>query len=214
MFALLITQLNMFGQVTQEQDPTSLIQNFTLDIDKLGNASMVLDQKMNASQWASFKQSEIYTDPSISRRNTERSMSSYDVKDFKRDVDEMNREVKLSMTVNAYAQYKGDGQWSLKLDSKNPQVTKLTDKSYMITGNTLLGSGLVQQIYKIYFPRNADDVTQTTDEFGKAIFTYNAGGGLASYIKWNNIVGIILILAAVFLFIKSQQQQKYNTVRV
>ena len=127
----------------------------------------------------------------MAKRDMERSMSTYVIDDFKRDMDEMNRKVKLSLKVMSYAQYKGNGQWSLKIDSKDPQVTKLTNKAYMITGNAIMGNSLVQQIFKIYFPGGASDVKQTTDEFGKAIFTYNAGGGFASYLKWNNIVGVI-----------------------
>ncbi len=204
---LLAIPSTLLSQVTQQDDPTSLVQNFTIDIDKLGNAKLILDQKMNASQWASFKQSQIYNDPSISRRDMERSMATYDVQDFKRDVDEMNREVKLSMTVNAYAQYKGDGQWTLKIDAKNPQVTKLTDKSYMITGNTLMGAGLVQQIYRINFPSSASNVKQTTDEFGNAIFTFNSGSSFATYLKWNNIVGLLLIIVALYFVVKSSGQR-------
>jgi|GEM_PF-389167 len=203
------------AQVTQQTDPTSLVQNFSIDIDKLGNAKMVLDQKMNASQWESFKQSQIYNDPALSRRDLERSMAIYDVQDFKRDVDEMNREVKLSMTVNAYAQYKGDGQWALKIDSKNPQVTKLTDKSYMITGNTVMGSGLVQQIYRINFPSSASDVKQTSDEFGKAIFTYSSGSTLTSYLKWNYILGLILIIVAIYFAVQSSgPRPTFNAAKV
>ena len=204
---------NSYSQVTPE-DPTSLVQDFTVNLDKLGNATMVLTQKMNASQWATFKTSQVYNDPAMAKRDMERSMSTYVIDDFKRDMDEMNRQVTLTLKVISYAQYKGNGQWSLKIDSKNPQVTKLTDKAYMITGNAVMGNSLVQQIFKIYFPGGASDVKQTTDEFGKAIFTYNAGGGFASYLKWNNIVGLVLILAAAYLLIKSQKGQKYNTVKV
>lgn len=212
-FSLLTIALNTFAQVTPE-DPTSLVQEFTINLDKLGNATMVLNQKMTASQWATFKTSQIYNDPAMAKRDMERSMSTYVIDDFKRDMDEMNRQVTLTLKVSSYAQYKGNGQWSLKIDSKNPQVTKLTDKAYMISGNAAMGNSLVQQIFKIYFPGNASDVTQTTDEFGKAIFTYNAGSGIMTYFKWNNIVGILLILAAVFFLLKSQKGQKYNTVRV
>ena len=211
--SLIAIAFNAYSQVTPE-DPTSLVQDFTVNLDKLGNATMVLTQKMNASQWATFKTSQIYNDPAMAKRDMERSMSTYVIDDFKRDMDEMNRQVTLTLKVISYAQYKGNGQWSLKIDSKNPQVTKLTDKAYMITGNAVMGNSLVQQIFKIYFPGGASDVKQATDEFGKAIFTYNAGGGFLSYLKWNNIVGVILILAAAFLFIKSQTGQKYNTVKV
>lgn len=200
------------AQVTPE-DPTALVQEFTVNIDKLGDATMELTQKMTASQWENFKQAPIFNDPSMAKRDMERNMATYVIEDFKRDMDEMNRSVKLSLKVKSYAQYKGNGQWTLKIESKNPQVTKLTDNAYMITGNAAVGSALVQQIFKIYFPGNASDVAQTTDEFGKAIFTYEAGTGLTSYIRWNNIVGIILILAAVFFLVKpGRRPQNYNTV--
>jgi len=208
---LIIITCNTFGQVTPQQDPTNLVQEFTVNIDKLGVANMELTQKMTASQWENFKQSRIFNDPSISKRDMERSMATYVIEDFKRDLDEMNRSVKLSLKVIGYAQYKGNGQWSLKIDSKNPQVTKLTDKAYMITGNTFMGNNLVQQIFKIYFPSNSSDVAQTTDEFGKAIFTYNAGGGITSYLKWNNIIGLLLILAAVYILVKPLPGQNFKT---
>jgi hypothetical protein len=211
--SLILIALNSHAQVEAE-DPTSLVQEFTLNIDRLGNATMELTQKMDASQWQSFKSSQVYNDPAMAKRDMERSMSTYVIQDFKRDMDEMNRQVKLTLKVLSYAQYKGNGQWSLKIDSKNPQVTKLTSTAYMITGNAIMGNSLVQQIFKIYFPGSAKNVTQTTDEFGKAIFTYKSGGGFTSYMKWNNIVGLILILAAVFLLVKSQMKQKYNTVKV
>jgi len=209
---LIIVTCRVNGQVTPE-DPTSLVQEFTVNIDKLGDANVEITQKMTASQWQNFKQAPIFSDPSISKRDMERSMSTYVLEDFKRDLDEMNRSVKLSLKVKSYAQYKGNNHWSLRIDSKNPQVTKLTDNAYMITGNTAMGTNLVQQIMKIYFPGSASDVTQTTDEFGKAIFTYDAGTGFTSYFKWNNIVGIMLILAAVFFVVKPRRTQNYNTVR-
>ncbi len=212
-FSLIVAALNSGAQVTPE-DPTNLVQDFVVNIDKLGDASMELTQKMTASQWQYFKQSAIFNDPSITKRDLERSMATYAIEDFKRELDEMNRSVKLSMKVKSYAQYKGNGHWSLKIDSKDPQVTKLTDNAYMITGNAIIGNGLVQQIFKIYFPRNASDVTQTTDEFGKAIFKYDAGAGLASYFTWNNIVGILLILAAIFFLLKPLNRKDYNMQRV
>jgi hypothetical protein len=202
----------LFAQATPE-DPTTLVQEFTINIDKLGNANEVLTEKMTASQWGTFKASQIYNDPALSKRDLERGMSTYVIDDFKRDLDEMNRQVTLSLKVLSYAQYKGSGQWSMKIDSKNPQVTKLTDNAYMITGNAVMGNNLVQQIYKIYFPSSASAVTQTTDEFGKAIFTYSQGAGMMSYVRWNNITGLVLILVALFFVLKTQRSQNYNSVK-
>jgi hypothetical protein len=191
-----------FALAQETQDPTSLVQEFSIRLDKLGDAQLELSQKMDAQQWESFKSGPLVNDPAISKRDLERAMSTYVLEGFKRDIDEMNRSVKLSVKIMAMAQYKGGGRWELKLDSKNPQVTKLADNAYMTNTNTLIGGQLIQQTYQIYFPAAAGDIQQTTDSFGKAIFTYQLGGGIGSLLSWNNILGILLILLAVGLFVK------------
>ncbi len=198
-----------YGQVAPD-NPTNLVQMFTARIDKMGDADVEVTQKMTASQWEAFRQSPIFNDPSIAKRNMERSMATYVVKDFKRNIDEMDRKVAISLKVIGYSQYKGDGYWAVKIEFKDPQVTKLADNAYMITGNAVMGTSLVQQIVKIYFPAGAKNVEQTTDEFGKAIFSYTLSDGLVAYLKWNNIVGLLFILSAGAWFIKSNATKVRN----
>ncbi|MBV8390736.1 MAG: hypothetical protein JO080_13110 [Mucilaginibacter sp.] len=200
---ILLTANNSFAQ-----DPTNQIQEFTVKIDKLGDASWEVSEKMTQSQWESFKQGPLVNDPSITKRNMERSMSAYVIEDFKRDLDEMNRAVKMSFTVKAMATYKGSGHWELKLDSKNPQITKLADNGQMMISNTAINGQLIQQIFKVYFPEGASNIQQSTDSFGKALFTYSSGGGIGTYFSWNNIVGILFIVAAAVTFLKTSKQQK------
>ena len=189
------------------QDPTAQIQEFTVKIDKLGDASWELSTKMTQSQWEGFKQGPLVNDPSISKRNMERAMSTYVIEDFKRDLDEMNRAVKMSFKVKAMAAYKGDGKWEFRLDSKNPTITKLADNAEMMTSNTTLNGQLVQQIFKVYFPDGASDIQQSTDSFGKALFTYSSGGGMGAWFTWNNIVGILLIIAAGLMLARISKQK-------
>jgi hypothetical protein len=191
------------AQVAQ-QDPTNLVQESNIKLDKLGNATIELTQKMNAAQWENFRQSALMNDVAIAKRNLERSMSTYLISDFKRDIDEMNRSVKMTVTITGYAQYDGDDNWEAKSDTKNPQVTKISDNVYMVLGNTVLSGNLVQQITKIYFPDGSKDVQQTTDAFGNTIYTYKLGGGLVSVMSWNNILGALLILSSIILFIRTQ----------
>jgi len=160
---------------------------------------------MTQAQWENFKNSQLMNDPSIAKRNMERSLSTYVLEDFNRTVDEMNRAVKMTFKVKAAAQYNGNGNWTFKLDSKNPQVSKLADNSYMLISNMYVGNALVQQTSKIYFPDGASNIQQTTDSFGKALFTYSKGGGLLSYFTWNNILGVLLIAAAIFLAVRQQK---------
>jgi len=211
-FILMIISRSAICQVTP-QDPTSLIQDFTIGIDKLGDAKVEVSQKMNATQWENFRQSPLMTDVSIAKRNLENSMATYDVEDFKRDIDELNRISKISVTIKAYAQYNGNGDWELKTDQKNPQVEKLTDKEYMITGNTLMNGQLVQQNLKIFFPDGARSVKQTTDAFGKAKFAYQLGGGFTSFMSWNNILGVLLILSSAVFFVRMSKSPSSPTLK-
>ena len=192
----------------QAQDATSQTQEFDVTFDKLGDANLVVSTKMTQAQWEGFKQGPLVNDPSISKRNMERAMSTYVLEDFKRDIDDMNRTVKMSLKVKAMATYKGNGHWEYQLGVKNPLVTKLPDNSMMITSNTNINGQLVEQIWKISFPGGASNIQQTTDSFGKALFTYNYGGGIMSFLTWNLILGVLLIICAVIVYFRSGKPDK------
>lgn len=196
-FATLIS----FAGLHAQQDPTGLTQEFTIRIDNLGDADYTVTEKMTQMQWDNFKQSPLANYPAIARRELQRAMSATVIEDFKRDLDEMNRTVTLTLKVKAMATYKGNGNWELKLDSKDPRVTKLSDNSFMITSNAVIGNQLAQQIFKVYLPSGAASVQQSTDAFNKAIFTYNNGTIMATILKWNYILGALLILGAIVTFI-------------
>jgi len=188
------------------QDPTQQVQQFTYKIDKLGDATVEVSTKMTQSQWENFKQGPLVNDPSISKRDMERSMSTYVLEDFKRDIDDMNRSVKMSFKVKAMAAYKGNGDWEFRLGLKDPQVTKLPDNSMMVTTNANLSGELVQQIWKVSFPAGSSNIQQTTDSFGSSMFTYKYGGGIGAYFTWNNIIGVLLIIFAVLLYLRTTKQ--------
>jgi hypothetical protein len=189
------------------QDPTQQVQQFTYKIDKLGDAIVEVSTKMTQSQWENFKQGPLVNDPSISKRDMERSMSTYVLEDFKRDIDDMNRTVKMSFTIKAMAAYKGNGNWEFRLGLKDPQVTKLPDNSMMVTTNANLSGELVQQIWKVSFPAGSKNIQQTTDSFGSALFTYSYGGGIGSFFTWNNIIGVLLIIFAVLIYLRTTKQE-------
>jgi hypothetical protein len=220
-----ITTLSMIGLISIgaaqrssaqfSTDATDQVQEFTVKIDKLGDATWEIATKMTQAQWENFKQGPLVNDPSISKRNLERAMSTYVIEDFNRTIDDMNRSVKMSCKIKAMAQYNGNGNWTFRLDSKNPQVTKLADNSYMLTSNIYYGTALTQQVFKVFFPDHASNIQQTTDSFGKAIFTYTYGGALSAMFAWNNIVGALLILAALGLFfVKTEQPLHLNLINV
>ena len=206
--AVIALPLKSLSQVTQE-DPTELQQEFDIKIDKLGDATWQVSQKMTQAQWENFKGGPLVNDPSISKRDMERAMSTYVIDDFKRDIDDMNRTVKMTLVVRAMAQYKGNGHWELPLTTKNQQITKLSDNAIMSTSNVLYGGHLTAQVYKIYFPDGSKSVEQTSDSFGNIVFTYRLGGSFLSFLTWNNILGALMIIASVALFLMSKKSPDY-----
>jgi len=200
---------NSFAQV-QAMDPTNEVQEFDIKLDKFGDATYEVSEKMTQAQWENFKSGPLANDPSVKKRDLERSMSTYVIEDFNRTLEEMNRTVKLTFKVKALAQYDGGGKWELKLNSKSPQIVKLADNAYMLTSNIYYGTSLVQQIQKLYFPGGASNIEQTADSFGNTVFTYSKGGGISSYFAWNNILGAILIIAAIVLLLRKQQRQQLS----
>jgi len=212
-FSIFLCTSSSFAQA-QATDPTQQVQQFTIKIDKLGDAKWEVSSRMTQAQWEGFKQGPLVNDPSITKRNMERTLSTYVIEDFNRNIEDMTRTVKMTFTVKAMAQYNGHGNWLYKLDTKNAQITKLTDISIMSVGNLYSNGVLIQQIYKVSFPDGATNVQQGADSFGRIIFTYSLGGGIGSYITWNNIAGILLIIGAIVLFVKAPKPSGGFTISI
>jgi hypothetical protein len=206
-FLAILTIFQLATSNVSAQDANSRTDEYTIRLNKLGDAQIEVSEKMTESQWQYFKQSPLMTDVSIAKRNMESSMSAYVIEDFKRDIDEVNRIAKMSFTIKAESQYDGNGSWEVKTEYKNPHVEKLTDKEYMMTDNFSDGGEIVNENIKVFFPDGAKDVQQTTDEFGKTKFTYKLSGGTTSYMSWNNILGVLLILSAIFFFVRKPQTE-------
>lgn len=201
-YILLIAAVFFFGQATAQsgqQDPTSLTQEIDYHIDELGNARLELKMKMNAQQWQAFKASPVANNPTIFKRDMERQMTAYLLEDIKTDLKENERVSVTSLVAKNMAVYKGKGRWEMKLGLKDPNVTKVSDDCYLMTGNTVSGGGLIHQIQKIFFPKGATDIKQDTDSFGNAIFTYNLEveeGGINAFMLGGG--GLILASAGLF----------------
>jgi hypothetical protein len=101
------------------------------------------------------------------------------------------------------AQYKGNGKWEVKMDMKNPNVTKVSDNCYLLTGNLVSGGVLIQQLQKIFLPEDASDIKQDTDTFGNAIITYEMNTEPSKF-NIPTIVGIILMLSAIGTYFMRQ----------
>jgi len=185
----------------QQFDPTAITQEIDYKIDKYGDARMELRQKMTAMQWQNFKASSIARNPSIFKRDLERSMATMVLDDFKNEMNEDTRSSVTQLTARNMATYKGNGKWELKLDAKDPNITKISDHIYMLTNNLMAGGNLIQQLQKIFFPEKASNIKQDTDTYGNAIFTYTLHAEKSSF-NFLLFFGIVLLLAgAAWMFV-------------
>jgi hypothetical protein len=187
----------------QQQDPTGLNQELDFHIDKLGDANLELRMKMTAAQWQAFKASPVAKNPGIFKRDMERQMSSIILEDLKTELDEDTRTSTTKIKARGMAQYKGNGKWEVKMDMKNPNVTKVSDNCYLLTGNLVSGGVLIQQLQKIFLPEDASDIKQDTDTFGNAIITYEMNTEPSKF-NIPTIVGIILMLSAIGTYFMRQ----------
>ena len=130
----------------------------------------------------------------------ERMLPMVVLKNFKYSDDEIERTAKFTFDIDGIAEYRGNNQWAIKLESKNPQIEKLTDNSYMLTSNSAtVDGGVYQLIQKVYLPKEATSVEVNKDAFGMAKLDYDlkSEGGNLPIIP---ISGGILALAGAGLF--------------
>ena len=199
--ALLFLLFSIRLDAQQQHDPTAITQEIDYKIDKYGDARMELRQKMTAAQWRNFKASPIAQNPSIFKRDLERSMATMLIEDFKNEMNEDSRSSVTQLTARSMATYKGNGKWELKLDTKDPNITKISDHIYMMTNNLMAGGNLIQQLQKIFFPEKASNIKQDTDTYGKAVFTYTLHAEKSSF-NFLLLFGIaLLVVGAAWMFV-------------
>jgi hypothetical protein len=149
--------------------------NIEFLVDKYGNAKTTYSMKMNASQWDNFKRS-MGNNPSLLKRTMERSMPAYFLSDFDYKEDAMDRSYTLTFNAFGVCRPGPDGRWHAELGEKNPDVTKLSDNSYMIISEVSSGGTIIQANQKVIFPDEASDIKMEKDAFGKALFSFKMSG--------------------------------------
>ena len=184
-----------------------LKQVFDLTLDDLGNADVNVTMKLNASQWDNFKKS-VGNNTSIIKREMEKGLPKHHLKDFTYSEDQMERTYSMKFKALGISSINKSGKWEAKLDAKNPDITKLSEKEFVMTTNMLVNGGLVEQTQKIHLPANSSNAKIEKDSFGNAMLTFetsNTGGS-----KLTMYAGIALVLAGLGLFFKNSRPPKNN----
>lgn len=193
---LLIILISASVQLSAQEIIKPLKVNIEFKVDKYGNAKTSYSMKMTASQWDNFKRS-MGNNQSLLKRTMERAMPAYFLSDFEYKEDAMDRSYQLSFNAYGVCKPGADGRWHAELGEKNPDITKLSDNSYMIISEMSSGGALIQANQKIIFPDEASDIKVDKDAFGKALFSFTMSGASGSG-KLMTYGGIGLILLGLF----------------
>lgn len=177
-------------------------QKMEIKLDELGNASISVTMKLNASQWDMFKRS-LGNNTSLLKRQIEKGMPKFFLKDFKYNEDQMERTYTLEMKALAVASVDKAGKWKAELDTKDPDIMKINDQQFKLDANYAVNGGLIEQTQQIYLPAGAKDGKVEKDSFGKAVLTYHTSVGFMNTIITG--CGILLVLVGgVLIFLRKR----------
>lgn len=193
-----------------QEEVKGLKQNFDITIDELGSAVVEVSMKLNASQWDMFKRN-IGNNTSILKRGMETALPKYFLTDFNYSEDAMERTYTVKFKTPGMASINKNGKWEGKLDSKDPDVTKLSDREFVMNSDMISDGVLMQQVQKIHLPSSAEGAKIEKDSFGKAVLTYTTSSSASS--KLSLFGGIGLILGGGALFFVNRRKPK-NKMRV
>lgn len=196
--------INASAQVVQGQKVT-----IDYTADDLGNATIEYSLTLPAAQWDYFKRN-IAGNVSLLKRIMERAMPKYFLSDFNYTEDGMNRSYKLKFKAQGVSNMNSSGLWVADLDTKNPDITKLTDRDFVLNEDILSNGSLVQTTMKLHLPPSASNAKVEKDSFGKAVLTYSTGSGMGT--KALTILGVLLVLGGIVLYFRNAQSNKGKLV--
>lgn len=189
---------------TAQELPKGLKTTMDMNVDEKGDFEVVMTTKYNAQYWDYMKGNRLL-EPSIMKTNMIRVFPKYKLTEFDVKNDEMERTSNVKFKILGALKLDDNGKWIADLETKNPDITKISDTKFMLVDET------TGQTMKINLPSSASNAKVEKDNFGKAILTYTApvtGGGMGNIIKY---LGILVAAAGAFLFFKGR---KLNTIVV
>jgi hypothetical protein len=209
--ALVIISLSKANaQQTQQLDPVK--QNVTYNIDNLGDAHVEFSRSFNASQWDNYKKISGSNASELWKREMGREFPAAYLQNF--NYKEDDRTFTLTFDALGLAKINDNGDWEIPVGLKNADITKISDRNYVMTATYNSGGSLLQQMTKINLPDGSANVVQGKDPFGKATFTYDLTPGRKGAHLIFLIAGAILIAGGVVLYFKPKlPAMKSNQVK-
>jgi hypothetical protein len=184
-------------------------QTIDMTADTYGNATVEVYMKLDASQWDAFKRT-IGDNVSLIKRSMERAMPKYFLTDFNYSEEPMERAYRVKFKALGICSQNKNGVWVAKLDTKNPDINKVSDREFILNEDVQLGQALVQQTQKIHLPSSASGAKIEKDSFGKAVLTYKTGNGFISNAVTG--LGILLMIGGAWAYVRNNQTNKSKLV--
>ncbi len=202
-YIILIILSLPFLTITAQQAINPLKVNIIFRLDGYGNSNMEVSTKLNAAQWDIFKQ-KIGNNVAILKRQMERSLPTYFLTDFNYSEESMERIYTLKFKALGVAKFKNKDRRIIEMDSRNPDVTQVSEGVYMMSSTYDQGGMLMQETSKIIFPKGSKDIKVESDSFGKAVFTYTCPTPGANKSLYSVFAGVLLIIGSGSLFYRKR----------
>jgi hypothetical protein len=186
-------------------------QTIDFTVDELGDATVEVYMKLNASQWDMFKRS-LGNNVSILKRSMETALPKSYLTDFSYAEEPMERAYKVKFKALGICSMNKNDMWVAKLDTKDPDITRLSDREFILNEDILMNGMVIQQTQKLHLPSAASGAKIEKDSFGKAVLTYKTGNSLMSIVLTS--VGILLIASGAWLMYKNISGKKSKLVLV
>ena len=173
-----------------------------MTVDNVGSVICEYNTKYNAAYWDNFTKT-IGTNTSILMNNLIKLFPKYHLSEFNYSQDANERSNKVKFKIDGMMNINKNGKWEADLEKKNPDITKLSDKEFLLIeeGATL----------KIHLPPGTDDAKVEKNSFGKALLTYspNTSSGMGNIFRYS---GILIALAGAWLLFKNRKGAKTKPV--
>lgn len=204
----LILSVIILSSNAMAQEVKGQKQVIDMTIDDLGNASVSVSMKLSAAQWGAFKANVGGNTYSL-KRTMEDGLPKYFLTNFNYTEEPMERSYTMKFDVKGFVSNDKNGKWTAKLESKDPNITKLSDREYLINEDMMTDNGIfLQQTQKIHLSARASNSKIEKDSFGSAILTYTIGTPMKNTII--TVLGVLLILGGGFFFYKNQTTRQSN----
>lgn len=208
LFFVILSVVILSFNARAQQELKGQKQVLEMTIDDLGNATVAVTMKLTAGDWGAFK-ANIGGNTYSLKRGMEDALPKYFLTNFNYTEEPMERTYTMKFDVKGFVNNDKNGKWTAKLESKDPNITKLGERDYLINEDMITDNGmLLQQTQKIHLPARASNSKIEKDSFGSAILTYTIGTPMKNTII--TVLGVLLILGGGFFFYKNQTTRENN----